>query len=168
MLRRTMLKALSGLAAFTIAKPQIVNAEKAIEVLPESNLVSIPDWCPKGFIPMLGQKITPEQFPGLFEPTKLANGRDFYPIFWRKKFGILEELPVKEILDFQQPKLDEDGHIIIKDRKIVLEEVGDIVSIAIIAVEPFRWSNGAIAPPGFQDKITVSKDKFESFYEGVK
>lgn len=167
MFRRNFLKVLSGLAALVVVKPQIANAEKAIEVLPEDSLWAIPDWCPKGFVPMLGQKVTSKQFPALFEPTELANGRYFYPPYWGKKFGILEELPIKEILNFTQPKLDEDGHIIIKDRKLVLEEVGDFMSIPIIAVEPFRWPNGHVAPAGFIDKIMVEKSKYATFIGSV-
>ncbi len=162
MLRRTLLKALSFLPALAVAKPELA------EALPEPvvDLVTIPDWCPKGFLPMLGQKITPKQFPGLFEPMKLASGRDFYPIFWSKPFGIVTELPVNEILDFREPKLDENGKLMLTEdkRRLVYTEAVDGVGVALIATEPFRWSNGSIAPPGFQHNIIVAKTDFEKFY----
>jgi len=162
MLRRTLLKALSFLPALAVVKPEIVGALPKLE----DDLVPIPDWCPKGFLPILGQKITPKQFPGLFESMKLGNGKTFYPIFWNKPYGIVEDLPIKEILNFKEPKLDENGSLIIKDRRILYEVVGDLVCMSIIATESFRWPNGSLIPPGFHDKLVIDKNKFEAFYGG--
>lgn len=163
MLRRTLLKAVSGIAAFAVFKPKLADAEKVIEVLPDNDFVRIPDWCPKGFLPILGQRVTPKQFPSLFEPMKLSNGKTFYPIFWGKPYGIVEDLPIKEILSYKEPSFDKDGNFIIKDGRILYEVVGDMVFMSIIATEPFRW-NGSLIPPGFHDKLVIEKDKFEAFY----
>ncbi len=163
MLRRTLLKVLPFIPTLAVVKPEIVEAFPK----PEADFIKIPDWCPKGFLPMLGQKITPKQFPGLFESMKLMD-RTFYPVFWKREFAIVEPLPIKEILNFREPKLDKDGKLIIEDNKVAYNVEQDVVCVTIIATESFRWPNGSLAPPGFQDKLRIAKAEFEKFYGPIK
>lgn len=168
MFRRTFLKGLLGTVAalftFKTKATATVALGEPARLLPEGFVVE-PEWCPKGWIPVMGQTITPKQFPQLFEPQPIEGvpGRTFIPPYWKQTSAILSDCRPKALTDLQKAGIWEYGYPL--TRHPPREDTHVVVKC--IATEPQKWPNGRISPPGFISTTMVKKEDFEKYYGPV-
>jgi hypothetical protein len=165
MFRRTFLKGLLGtISALFITKVKAVDEAIAVaEPVLDEGFVSVPDWCPKGWLPVMGQTITPKQFPNLFERQTIEglNGRSFVPMFWKKSTGTLSEMRPRALTD-----LERDGYFPQTDVRLTRYQPRDdtYVTVNVISTEPQKWPGGRVSPPGFYSMLRVRREHFEKYY----
>lgn len=163
--RRGILGLFSGLFSWfavkkvTAAKPEPITA---LTPHPAEGYIQIPDWCPPGWIPTLGQSISKEQFPHLFGATihKRKNGS----LFWYKPpFHGLEIAPLPDRSPVIPTDLQAYGW---QDRltQSPRKEPDTRVAVHLIAAQPQVWPNGKVSQAGFHTTILVERSQFEAFY----
>lgn len=166
--RRTFLKLLGTAIAFIATKP-VVEATAAInppvdleDFVPD---VVLPKWCPKGWVPEVGQTISARQFPELF--TVVARGdklnRKFYPPYHGCRNATL---PV----NVKWPDLDDMRSYGFQDSltNIKRNRPEDRVMVGMTATEPMRGANGKVALPGWSLVTLVRPEDFSEAYPNSK
>ena len=154
--RRAILGLLSGALAW-LTGSKLVVAEKAfvpVQFPPER----IPSWCPKGWMPVMGQKLTKEQYPFLFTVREQGPKKNFVPIYYGLNEAVLPKaipVPMSDLKKFGW--LD-------NLTQVPRKEPDDRVDVLLISTEPQVWTNGKVSPAGMHTNFAVHKKDFEDFY----
>lgn len=167
--RRGILGLFGGLFSWFVAKKvvaePIVELQTLDHVLPEG-FIPLPDWCPEGFVPMLGQNIAREQFPALFEPAEFvrkngSKGRYLPP------FHGLEIAPLPNSQPTIPTELQAHGYI---DRltRVSRRHADTKIVVHVMAAKPQVTSNGRVCQAGFSAALAVEREKFEAFYGPIE
>src|SRR5436309_290122 len=80
--RRSVVGLFGGLLAWLTGKARAKEPAVRDTLVMGNFRPYMPDWCPQGFIPLMGDEISKEHFPQLFLPEKMPNGRTYYPPFF--------------------------------------------------------------------------------------
>ncbi len=181
--RRLFTQALAGAFSWLVTG-KLTKAEAPAPIVPllPDGFVAAPDWCPKGWLPVMGQTISAEQYPDLFRPNtefrralikwlydrapvrvgRVAGlaGKKWVPLFSGKDSATLETFtPIERSLLSQSGWQDQLTHVVrAPDNKVIVQ---------VMAVEHQRHANGRPYPAGFQSTIIVDKDDFERAYGSV-
>lgn len=162
--RRYFVKAFSAVVALLSTKPvEVFAAPAPVVVKPEQPIikvpfVDVPDWCPKGFLPVMGQTVGPEQFPLLFAPD--ADALKIKPK-WRALFqgkqSVTLDKSVRQLTMIQMAGWQDNY-----TRTLPLDP--DQIHLSLIAVDHMKRSNGKPMLAGFYINVIVSREKFEVTY----
>ncbi len=167
--RRGILGLFGGLLSWFTAK-KVVVAEPVITAVaphPAEGYIQLPDWCPEGWVPMMGQNICKEQFPYLFEPNKAVrkNGSAFQ---YLPPFHGLEIAPLPIVTPTVPSDSQDFGWV---DRLTYLsrKEKDNKIVVYCMSTKPLVSSNGRVWQAGFCAAVIVTdRDKFEEFYGTIK
>lgn len=182
--KRKFVQGFLALFGVAVVKPVVTVADIVAPSLPEG-FVEIPKWCPKGWIPLMGQTITKEQFPALFTVVEKSNGRKFYPRYHGQNEARLEEFrprlldameragllgfewtprdPVKPDALLEYNGLAQKSYE--SDRLTRLpHRTNDEVVVSFLAVEDQKNARGQVFRAGFSMKSKVNRTEFEKTY----
>lgn len=162
--RRGILGLFSGLLSWFAAK-KVVVAESTVTAVtphPVEGYIQLPDWCPPGWVPLMGQNISKEQFPHLFEIKKLPNGHRYLPPFHGLEIGPLPFRPPTVPTELQAY-----GWV---DRltKLPRKEADTRILVHCMAANPQIASNKRIYEPGFCTAMVIERKQFEDFYGPIE
>lgn len=146
--RRTFLKLFGSVAAL-FAAPKLLPVQAA------TSLPKVPEWLPKGFIPLVGQIITKEEYPDLFN----RDGK-YIPPYWKaKKVTLPVEIKWPKDRDLATRAGFQDS------LTNVPRPLDNRVFVTLMSTEPLKWSNGKLARPGFTTVLAVDESEFLRYYQ---
>lgn len=151
--RRSFLGFFSGIVAWLTTTK--VEGVAAFVVTPKKE---IPDWCPDGWIPLMGQTITKDKYPHLFTVRKQAGRDKFIPVYYKQ-----DEVKLPKI---QPSVLSAVRALGWQDNltRIIRSSPDTRVGVCCMSTKPLQWSNGRPAPAGFMNTFLVERAEFEKFY----
>jgi hypothetical protein len=161
LLRRTFLKGLASLFSFLLPSKIVAALPRPEPDAQPPGFIDLPDWCPPGWVPQLGQIITKEQFPFLFdaEPGVPQRGRRRYlsPFFGKTEAGLNNVWP------HLANEIRRSGY---QDHYTRIMRTGpdNRVPVALMATRAQCNACGKVFPAGFQFTILVEQEDFEKFY----
>lgn len=154
--RRLFLKLFGGLLSLAVVQKVAVIEAVAKTV---TNQLKLPSWCPYGFIPEVGQQISAEQYPELFE----KDGKYTPPYHGRKAVKLPYSVKWLETLD----PVKRAGFIDNLTRLPPTQKLDDCVRVGLIAATKQIAPNGRVLKPGWSADIMVERDDFLKAYPGL-